>query len=328
MIKKIFATGYILGYALLLAASLTLTPTLIPTVQAKYDIPEPTGYMNDFAELMPYNTAPLNADLKTFNERYGHEIFVVTINTLPPDETIEQLANRWYNTWGIGSKKYSNGALMIVVKDPPAQRIEVGKGLEGILPDITAKQIITEEFAPEKVNSINKAAYRIMGITKQQQYPREEKISFGDIGEKIIEVIVGIGIFTFVGFILATLYHGLAFITHGGVYMRHWLPRSVVGLLYGAGIWYVIITGQPKEMILAIIIAIVVAYMEFVMTRWAGEKLPEIKPGSFWDSLIRPGKRSLGSGSSSGSGSSGGGSGGGFSRSSGGGRSAGGGASS
>lgn len=336
MIKKICAIGCALSYTLVLAASLALTPTLAQTAQAKYDIPEPTSYVNDLAELMPYNTASLERELKTFTERYGHELFVVTISALPPDETIEQLTNRWYNTWGIGSKKYSNGVLMLVVKDPPSRRIEVGKGLEGILPDITAKQIITEEFTPERpdIIAISKAMRRVMEVTKQQEYPHEAKSSFTDtakrIGGNIMEVIIGIGIFAFVGFILSMLYHGLAVITHLGAYLRHWLTRSVVGLLYGAGVWYIIITGQPKETTAAIIIAVAVAYIEFVMTRWAGEKLPKIKPGSFWDSLMNPARNRYGSGSGSSSGSSGSGgsgSGGGFTRSSGGGRSAGGGAS-
>ena len=50
--------------------------------------------------------------------------------------------------WGIGKKGRDNGVLILVARDDREIRIEVGYGLEGVLPDGLAGAVIRETFVP------------------------------------------------------------------------------------------------------------------------------------------------------------------------------------
>ncbi len=50
--------------------------------------------------------------------------------------------------WKLGQKGKNNGILLLIAVDDRKMRIEVGKGLEGVKPDIIADRIIRNEIAP------------------------------------------------------------------------------------------------------------------------------------------------------------------------------------
>lgn len=62
--------------------------------------------------------------------------------------SVEEYANRLFKEWGIGQKAIDNGVLILVAPSERTMRIEVGYGLEPILPDGLAGQIIREQFTP------------------------------------------------------------------------------------------------------------------------------------------------------------------------------------
>src|SRR5262249_60876589 len=63
-------------------------------------------------------------------------------------ETLEAVANRLFQQWRLGQKKLDNGVLLVVFVEDRKLRIEVGYGLEGVLPDAEAAQIIRNVVAP------------------------------------------------------------------------------------------------------------------------------------------------------------------------------------
>jgi uncharacterized protein len=63
--------------------------------------------------------------------------------------TIEELASRLFAAWGIGDRQRDNGILLLVAPDDRRVRIEVGYGLEAVLPDGLAGEIIRTEIIPE-----------------------------------------------------------------------------------------------------------------------------------------------------------------------------------
>ena len=63
--------------------------------------------------------------------------------------TVEEYANRLFAEWGIGQAADDNGVLLLVAPGDRAVRIEVGYGLEPILPDGLAGEIIRTEILPE-----------------------------------------------------------------------------------------------------------------------------------------------------------------------------------
>ncbi len=96
---------------------------------------QPQGYVNDFAGVIdPATKQELTALCEEVNQKAGAQLAVVTIHTTggePVDEFSIDLAQRW----GIGTKGTDRGAMILLAVNDHRYRIEVGYGLEGILPD-------------------------------------------------------------------------------------------------------------------------------------------------------------------------------------------------
>jgi uncharacterized protein len=116
-------------FLLLLAGS-----SLLPAERLQ-DLPQPTNYVSDFAGVLsPETQASLNA-LCTQVDRQAHaQIAVVTIKSLD-GEPIENFATALEDKWKVGKKGTDRGLLLIFATNDRKYRIEVGYGLEGILPD-------------------------------------------------------------------------------------------------------------------------------------------------------------------------------------------------
>jgi uncharacterized protein len=99
------------------------------------DLPAPTNYVNDFAGVLsPGTLASLNA-LCAQVDRLAHaQIAVVTVKSLD-GEPIENFATALEDKWKVGKKGTDRGLLLILATDDRKYRVEVGYGLEGILPD-------------------------------------------------------------------------------------------------------------------------------------------------------------------------------------------------
>jgi uncharacterized protein len=96
---------------------------------------KPTGYVNDFADVLDAQTKAQIEDLCTQIDQKAHaQIALVTINSLDGND-IESYAVDLFHKWGVGAKASDKGVLILyAIKDHRA-RIEVGYGLEPILPD-------------------------------------------------------------------------------------------------------------------------------------------------------------------------------------------------
>ncbi len=111
--------------------------------------PSPAGYVNDFASILDEEAeAYLETFLETVERDTSAEIVVATVESLE-GLTIEDYASRLFIEWGIGQKQHDNGVLLLVAPTDRTVRIEVGYGLEAILPDGLAGEIIRTEILPE-----------------------------------------------------------------------------------------------------------------------------------------------------------------------------------
>ncbi len=90
----------------------------------------------------------LNATLAAFEQSKGSQIAVLIVPTTG-DETIEQYSIRVTDAWKLGRKGIDDGALLLVAKDDHKVRIEVGRGLEGVIPDAIANRIVDEDITPK-----------------------------------------------------------------------------------------------------------------------------------------------------------------------------------
>lgn len=90
----------------------------------------------------------LEAELAALEQRKGSQLAVLIVPTTG-DEAIEQYSLRVVEAWKLGRKGIDDGALLLVAKDDHHIRIEVGKGLEGPIPDAIANRIIDEYIVPK-----------------------------------------------------------------------------------------------------------------------------------------------------------------------------------
>jgi uncharacterized protein len=110
--------------------------------------PNPPKLVNDFTNtLTPAQVQALESKLVAYDDSTSNQIAVVIINSLDGYD-IADYALKLGREWGIGGKEFSNGVLLLVAIADHKIRIEVGYGLEGAIPDITAKHIIEEAITP------------------------------------------------------------------------------------------------------------------------------------------------------------------------------------
>jgi uncharacterized protein len=122
-------------FRLLVAAlvGFSATATLAERVE---DLPKPTGYVSDYASVLsPEAIARLERLCSQLDHSQANaQIAVVTIHTLNGADAAEY-ANALEDKWKMGRKGSDRGALVLLAVDDHKYRIEVGYGLEGILPD-------------------------------------------------------------------------------------------------------------------------------------------------------------------------------------------------
>ena len=63
-------------------------------------------------------------------------------------ETIEQYSIRVADAWKIGRARVDDGVILVVAKNDRKLRVEVGRGLEGAIPDAVAKRVVSDVIAP------------------------------------------------------------------------------------------------------------------------------------------------------------------------------------
>lgn len=132
-----------------LAAAVVCILLHVPTflVQAA-DVPPLRGRVNDYARLLPSEMAQtLETRLAGFESETGHQVALLTIPTLE-GEDIEGFSIRVAEAWKLGKKGFDNGVILVVAPKDRKLRLEVGYGLEGVLPDALASRIIREFIVP------------------------------------------------------------------------------------------------------------------------------------------------------------------------------------
>ncbi|MBC8431053.1 MAG: TPM domain-containing protein [Desulfobacterales bacterium] len=100
-------------------------------------VPEkPDKYVVDLAGIVDTTVENrLNGYLQELEQKTTAQFVILTINSLE-GESIEDVAiNIAHDKWKLGSKEKDNGLLLMISVKDKKYRIEVGYGLEGILPD-------------------------------------------------------------------------------------------------------------------------------------------------------------------------------------------------
>lgn len=129
---------------LLLGIALLVLPARAQTI----DVPRGTGWVNDYAHVLPEGErSALEARLTAFEQKNGHEIALLTVPTTS-GRPIEEYALAVSRSWKLGKPGKNDGALLVVAVQDRKLRIEVGRGLEGELTDLYSGRIVRDVMVP------------------------------------------------------------------------------------------------------------------------------------------------------------------------------------
>jgi len=207
--------------------SIALLPSLLSAEEVA--IPSLERRVTDLTQtLTPDERDALETKLAQFEQEKGSQVAVLLLPTTG-EETIEQYGIRLADAWKVGRKKVDDGVILIVAKEDRKMRLEVGYGLEGAIPDVTAHRIIDEIITPyfkdgEFYGGINAGINAIIQRINGEPLPEPE----WDKGDPTVEespplfitmVLIGLGLIIITGFLkgisvsfLLSLISGLIFL--------------------------------------------------------------------------------------------------------------------
>ena len=111
------------------------------------EVPPLRGRIVDQTGVLSSTAQELETTLEELESTQGSQVVVLMVSTTKP-ETIEQFSIRVVDQWKLGRKGIDDGVLLLIALQDRAVRIEVGRGLEGDIPDAIAKRIISEQILP------------------------------------------------------------------------------------------------------------------------------------------------------------------------------------
>lgn len=104
-------------------------------------IPDSRGFVNDRAKTFTADeTIKLIALMKSY-KLDSTQVSILTVSSIDPFQSMEELANQYANTWKLGGVK-KNGVLLVFSKELKKSRLQVGESLEA-------------KFTPELLQSID-----------------------------------------------------------------------------------------------------------------------------------------------------------------------------
>jgi uncharacterized protein len=184
----------------LLLILLLLANFLGVTAQSVIPPPNPPRLVNDLAGVLSKEqVAILEEKLVALDDSTSNQIAVVILKTLDGYEA-QEYANKLFRSWGIGNKKTNNGVLILASIEDRKVWIEVGYGLEGAIPDITASSIYRNEIVPDfkqqnyyrgidnAINALSKAA--VGEYKTKRNKPSSGKDGGGSILTFLIIIVV------------------------------------------------------------------------------------------------------------------------------------------
>lgn len=124
---------------------------LVATNAAALEVipPKPAGYFNDYANVVSKAAAlQFNEQLAQFERDTSNQVVVAVFPRMQTDSSIEDYTQRVAQAWRVGQQERRNGAVLFVFIQDRKMFIQVGYGLEGALPDITAFDITERNIKP------------------------------------------------------------------------------------------------------------------------------------------------------------------------------------
>lgn len=180
---------------------------------ADQTIPQYTDkYINDFAGLFtPQQNAELRPLLSNLDLATTAEVVVVTLNTTEP-YTPQQYRTMLFNEWHVGKADKDNGLLILYAAKENRIEVEVGYGLEGILPDSKVGRFLDDYYVPLRDSgNVNEGIFLFTQKISEEITKNKDEVFSGksspqkDIGP--ILVFIFIGVIFFIMFIPGIIFY-------------------------------------------------------------------------------------------------------------------------
>lgn len=137
-----------ISYKIMRKICLALLFLILPLKSFAFDLPQPSGWVNDFANVISAeHKTKLTALINQLQEKTSAEIMVVTIASIAPYDE-KEYARMIFDSWKPGKKGKDNGILILLAVQQRRWRIETGYGMEGMLPDGVCGQIGRDYMVP------------------------------------------------------------------------------------------------------------------------------------------------------------------------------------
>ncbi len=111
--------------------------------------PAPKNHFNDYAGIVSQAAAQrLNDRLTQYERESSNQLLVAVYRRMESESSVEDFTVRIAQSWKVGQKDKSNGAVLFVFLENRQLYLQVGYGLEAVIPDATAQRIIDQELKP------------------------------------------------------------------------------------------------------------------------------------------------------------------------------------
>lgn len=115
---------------------------------AELEIPQLRGHVTDQAKVLSVSgRESLEVTLTSYERATGHQFAFLSIPSLE-GAPIEDFSMRVAEKWKLGDEKRDDGLILVIAQQDRKMRIEVGYGLEGVIPDALAAKIIRHQLTP------------------------------------------------------------------------------------------------------------------------------------------------------------------------------------
>ena len=170
------------------------------------EVPLLSGRVVDDANILSAGTVgAVEALLHAHEDSTSNQVAVLTIASLG-GEDLEGYSMRVAEAWKLGTRARDNGVILLVVRDDRKVRIEVGRGLEGSLPDITCGLIIRRAILPrfregDYDGGVRAGVEAILAALRGSYAPPPAAEESSDIGGKLMAggiFTVVVGLFTLI----------------------------------------------------------------------------------------------------------------------------------
>jgi uncharacterized protein len=152
---------------------------LATATAADFGALKPQDYLSDFAGVVDAGAArQINAYCARVEQTTGAQIALVVLPGLQ-GEPIEDVANLLYRKWGVGQKKTNEGVLVLLSIGDRRTRMEVGYGLEPILPDGSAGALL-RDMRPALREANYGAAMAAAAVSLGEKIAASKGVSLGD----------------------------------------------------------------------------------------------------------------------------------------------------